>query len=84
MKKILFLFSAFAVIFIANSLFAQSDYGSDTKQNGPSWTGFRTGELPSSNINSRPIISQELDNALKQALIDNNHNEAERKVMELR
>lgn len=78
MKKNLFLFSAFAVIFIANNLFAQSDYGSDTKQNVPSWTGFRAGELPSSNEDSKPVIPQELDIALKQALIDNNYSEAER------
>ncbi len=81
MKKSFFflsaLISALCILFIAGISFAQSDFGSETKQNVQSYAGFHQ-ENPYSNLESKPLIPQELDAALKQALIDNNQSEIDR------
>ena len=83
MKKFIFLLSVSLFLSFTFKLPAQSDYGAETKQNVKSYEGFKSGELPSSVTNSNPIIPQELDYALKQALVNNNITEADRLGKEL-
>lgn len=78
MKKSFLLPSILLILFFAGISLAQSDYGAETKQNVPSYTGYRAGELPFSGLDSKPVIPQYLDDALKQALIDNNLSEIDR------